>query len=120
MSYEPTVWKDGDLVTSAKLNKMEQGIARYDIVECITEDITLSNATLNKTWQEIWDNNYTNAIISNDSSKQYISIKGLSKVVDSNSYNVIVAPPLGSPKIFTCDSPDSYPSYDESSESTNK
>ena len=27
MSYEPTVWKDGDLVTSAKLNKMEQGIA---------------------------------------------------------------------------------------------
>ena len=27
MSYEPTNWKDGDLVTSAKLNKMEQGIA---------------------------------------------------------------------------------------------
>ena len=27
MSYEPTNWKDGDLVTSAKLNKIEQGIA---------------------------------------------------------------------------------------------
>ena len=27
MSYEPIVWKDGDLVTSAKLNKIEQGIA---------------------------------------------------------------------------------------------
>ena len=27
MSYEPTVWKDGDLVTSAKLNKIEQGVA---------------------------------------------------------------------------------------------
>ena len=27
MSYEPTVWKDGDLVTSAKLNKLEQGVA---------------------------------------------------------------------------------------------
>ena len=27
MSYEPTQWKDGDLVTSAKLNKIEQGIA---------------------------------------------------------------------------------------------
>lgn len=27
MSYEPTEWKTGDIVTSAKLNKMEQGIA---------------------------------------------------------------------------------------------
>ena len=27
MSYEPTNWKAGDTVTSAKLNKMEQGIA---------------------------------------------------------------------------------------------
>lgn len=27
MSYEPTQWKAGDTVTSAKLNKIEQGIA---------------------------------------------------------------------------------------------
>ena len=27
MSYEPTVWKTGDVVTSAKLNKLEQGVA---------------------------------------------------------------------------------------------
>lgn len=27
MSYEPTVWKSGDVVTSAKLNKLEQGVA---------------------------------------------------------------------------------------------
>ena len=26
MSYEPTNWQAGDIVTSAKLNKMEQGI----------------------------------------------------------------------------------------------
>ena len=26
MSYTPTTWKDGDLVTSAKLNKIENGI----------------------------------------------------------------------------------------------
>jgi hypothetical protein len=26
MSYEPTVWADGDHVTSAKLNKLEQGV----------------------------------------------------------------------------------------------
>lgn len=27
MSYTPTNWKSGDVVTSAKLNKLEQGIA---------------------------------------------------------------------------------------------
>ena len=27
MAYEPTVWESGDIVTSAKLNKLEQGVA---------------------------------------------------------------------------------------------
>ena len=27
MSYEPTVWKTGDIVSSAKLNKLEEGVA---------------------------------------------------------------------------------------------
>ena len=27
MSYEPTNWKSGDVVTSAKLNKLEQGVS---------------------------------------------------------------------------------------------
>lgn len=27
MSYEPTVWKTGDVVTSAKLNKLENAVA---------------------------------------------------------------------------------------------
>lgn len=27
MSYDPTVWKSGDTITSAKLNKLEQGVA---------------------------------------------------------------------------------------------
>lgn len=31
MSYEPTTWKSGDVVTSAKLNKIEQGISSNDL-----------------------------------------------------------------------------------------
>ena len=63
MSYEPTTWKDGDLVTSAKLNKMEQGIVNAtssgatsptaNLVAIMTSD----TLTLNKTWQEIYDEN---------------------------------------------------------------
>lgn len=30
MSYEPTIWKKGDKVTSTKLNKIENGIQGSD------------------------------------------------------------------------------------------
>ena len=50
MSYEPTNWKDGDLVTSAKLNKMEQGIAASGggALESLS-DVDLSNPTNGQT-----------------------------------------------------------------------
>lgn len=41
MSYESTNWKKGDKVTSAKLNKIEQGIQENDIItSMLTEDLT--------------------------------------------------------------------------------
>lgn len=27
MAYTPTIWKDGDLITADKMNKLEQGLA---------------------------------------------------------------------------------------------
>ena len=30
--YEPTEWKKGDVVTSAKLNKLEQGVANAGVL----------------------------------------------------------------------------------------
>lgn len=54
MSYEPTVWKDGDLVTSAKLNKLEQGVANSILI--VHAEIESDVPTrLDKTWQEIYD-----------------------------------------------------------------
>lgn len=50
MSYEPTNWKSGDTVTSAKLNKMEQGIANAGVL--VVHDV---EGTLDHTWQEIHD-----------------------------------------------------------------
>lgn len=51
MAYEPTNWKTGDVVTSAKLNKIEQGIADGGVL-VVNRD---SSGTLDKTWQEILD-----------------------------------------------------------------
>lgn len=56
MSYEPTTWKDGDLVTSAKLNKLEQGVANGGgilIVHC-----DYDTGVLDKTWQEIYNGGF--------------------------------------------------------------
>lgn len=51
MSYTKTTWATGDVVTSAKLNNIENGIANA------TLSLTVDAETyaLNKTWQEIHD-----------------------------------------------------------------
>lgn len=59
MSYEPTNWQDGDIVTASKLNKMEQGITNNSGALLVTETITNTDSRvvhqLNTTWQEIND-----------------------------------------------------------------
>lgn len=58
MSYEPTNWKTGDVVTSAKLNKLEEGVAAGDgMVATITIDT--ENISVSKTYDELvsaWEN----------------------------------------------------------------
>ena len=51
MSYTPTNWKSGDVVTSAKLNKLEQGVADAGGALVVTH----TDGTLDKTWQEVHD-----------------------------------------------------------------
>jgi len=57
MSYTPTEWNTGDVITSAKLNKLEQGVAEaggsgggFLKVGFDTETLTLD-----KTWKQIFD-----------------------------------------------------------------
>ena len=62
MSYTPTEWNSGDVITAEKLNKIENGIAgsgtNSDSSPIIVEAIwnyTGGYSTLNKTWKEIND-----------------------------------------------------------------
>lgn len=59
MAYDPTVWKSGDTITSAKLNKLENGLAEASgggtggnvlMINIISEGSTL---TMDKTYAEI-------------------------------------------------------------------
>ena len=53
MSYEPTNWTAGDTITSAKLNKLEQGVANGGGI--LIAHLDTGTSTLDKTWQEIHD-----------------------------------------------------------------
>ncbi len=55
MSYTPTNWQSGDIITSAKLNKMEQGIANGGGVLLVTAsyDDTSGGVICDKTGDEV-------------------------------------------------------------------
>ena len=61
MSYTPTNWDNGDIITAAKLNKIEQGISEASSSSdgggglVVTEAIENFVSTLDKTWKEIHD-----------------------------------------------------------------
>lgn len=58
MAYTKNTWKTGDIVSSQKLNHMEDGIANSENV-FIVGGVSFGNSgiegTLDKTWQEIHD-----------------------------------------------------------------
>ncbi len=77
MSYEPTQWSAGDTVTSAKLNKMEQGIAANGGILVVHQIKNGDNPpTLDKTWQEIHDADIGYIIWRNDVGSTCILITG--------------------------------------------
>lgn len=55
MSYTPTNWQSGDIITSAKLNKMEQGIANGGGVLLVTasQDNISGGLICDKTGDEV-------------------------------------------------------------------
>ena len=111
MPYEPTNWKSGDVVTSAKLNKMEQGIAGAGVlvVNATTEDDT---TTLGKTWQEIYDAGFCVICIEAGSQvldKLYEPVLS----VHEDSGNYLVAAFTGTEtKNYVAASASGYPAYE--------
>lgn len=57
MSYEPTNWKNGDLITAEKLNNIENGVKNISNISCAyiinPEDPSTGDLMLTKTYNEI-------------------------------------------------------------------
>lgn len=100
MAYEPTSWKAGDIVTSAKLNKMEQGIAGAGALIVHVDE----NDTLDKTWQEIHDAVLA-VIVSDDEINVVVDVDVVSRIYRAvNLYKVETTN-----NVYSTDSPDGYP-----------
>ena len=57
MGYIPTEWQTGDVITAAKLNKAEEGIAAaYPVFIPITFDETANSYVLGASYNELKDN----------------------------------------------------------------
>lgn len=109
MSYEPTNWKSGDTVTSAKLNKMEQGIANAGGGggAFIVNDV---EGTLDKTWQEIFDAMSTSVAFVSYKSETEIDYGIVEAAINGGSDEYTIN--AGAIGMYTTDSADGYPAVE--------
>ena len=104
MSYTPTNWKSGDVVTSAKLNKMEGGIAASGPLICHENAET---GALDHTWQEIHDAGF--AVLLFATSETNFTVTALASIISVEDNYVVY---FGESAYVTT-SADGYPVFDE-------
>ena len=118
MSYNPTNWQAGDTVTSAKLNKIEQGIKNSVLVANLIVDDQENNIMhLDKTWQEIYDANFciANQIMDDGIATSFVGVKTPGEEGNVLAPYVIVLFPVGSTEqqTFFSATPNGYPSTEK-------
>lgn len=110
MSYTPNTWANGDVITSAKLNNMEQGIANAGGGGGGALFVNDVEGTLDKTWQEIFDamSETIVAILKNDGDTEKYSFMVVDAYADEGEYGVI-AKTAASDATYIATSADGYP-----------
>lgn len=58
MPYTPTIWKDGDLITAASMNKIERGIASAQTDGSGGVTIEQVNAAIQSAILDSWEGSY--------------------------------------------------------------
>ena len=114
MSYTPTEWQRGDIVTSQKLNKLEQGVANaggggvfYVTMVIAGEDPII----LNKTWKEIRDAAQSSLVIckrtyEDEDSCDFTYLAGYAEGGNGDPYTIHFA----SDETYVAETENDYPS----------
>ena len=115
MSYEPTNWKAGDTVTSAKLNKLEQGIKNNVLVaNFIYDDYENDIMHLDKTWQEIYDADFCIVKTTEPNGAieiSFVGAKSPASEINSSDYEIVLCiPGMTQQMILYAATPNDYPS----------
>lgn len=106
MAYTKNTWQTGDVVTSAKLNHMEDGIAAGGGV-LIVHDV---DGTLDKTWQEIADAGFAVLAIEVNAGAQTILQPLIMFMSSGGTYTVYFYDfAEGTPLHYETQSSDGYP-----------
>ena len=116
MSYTKHTWTDGELVTAAKLNNIENGIEEASSgggsgggVLVVGVTIDGNTATLDKTWQQIADADF--AVLKGEVGNTAYSIETLSAYgAGEGTYWVHFGGPDGELPDLNASSADGYPS----------
>lgn len=108
MAYDPTVWKSGDTITSAKLNKLENGLAEASgggtgggvLKISVTEQAGGTQAVMDKTWAEINEAAFSVVVMSfAEGENTWMPVVGTDE--DGKLYNVTVAFPQNEHGLIT-------------------
>lgn len=116
MAYDPTVWKSGDTITSAKLNKLENGLAEASGGGTgggvLVVGLDIQTMTLDKTWNEIHDGllvGVVTVVVISEENMEVSSIFVNNCVYDTETSKYLVSfYEEGLPQ-FSADSPNNYP-----------
>lgn len=124
MAYDPTVWKSGDTITSAKLNKLENGLAEASgggtgggvlkIGVAMDTSSTPPTVVMDKTWAEIADADFAVCPMENGDETNIAIVIGF--LSEEGVYDIYVASPAISGGTiafdnytFSASSPTDYP-----------
>lgn len=110
MPYEKQTWATGDIVTSSKLNHMEDGIAGAGGGLVVGMD--LSSMAMDKTWQQIYDAPF--AVLKVIDPTQNVTTDLISAaIIDGSDYTVLVNTIINqgsvTQKVFVAQSATDYP-----------
>ena len=113
MSYTPTEWKTGDIVSSQRLNKLEEGVANAGTLTVHLNQGSESSASalvMDKTYQEIFDA-FPNVVLELEDGERRIPI------IYVDEYKVLAAyyepgqPVNITYEYYTTDSMSGYPEW---------
>lgn len=120
MSYTPTEWKSGDVITSENLNKLEQGVAAAGgggggvLKVNITWNEDYSTGTLDKTYAEILSAFQIEFVISISEESGAFALFLVTEVGYINEEYCVNILPMNNPNhpmSFVAESENSYPVF---------